>query len=1241
MITAFSNLVSRISPSSGGVYESARLNDNLDGTGGITISWNSAENNTIPVGTSVVYNNTKYTLLEPYAPQKASAIPHYRYEVTFQHPLARLARVPFYIKSTDSESNPIDLHTSTYTGYVQTIAQKLADFFTEYGTLDAEFAATFGAWSTNFEQLSSALMTTLITVDFDGCSIRSAATRIADAVGCNVFFDWATKTIRFISGTTIDGEYYNCFRVLGGTTNMAKKTVSGLYAAVTQRLTLDSTWPGSMMYRDNNGSRPEVLLTRDLIFDDIFPKMELYIKSARPRYCYLTDENGDKIVDHYELNGEVVASTTEGAVPVYKQYCKWYVSLRYNDVGMTDYTHDTRIQIADKPLCLLFQPDYTNTQVSSPLAGREFEVVYFQNNTQEWEEDDVLPSETPFTAQAGEFRIVFGAEGETILPSLPADGLVPQVGNKVTLTNVAVEAATAPGNNTYKAIAQEELRLAALEVIALMDNDNGQYQYQSVSEIPVIGTGKTVDGHTGVVTNVSADLDTGVADITIGSWSRKTLSGGVRDKIDSVSVSTSGQTEGDRAVSKTAFEALWHTTKKSNKAQEIANILGTRIDQIAQQADAQFNIIFGVGDPTVTHPESSWATDEEKDLHLQDIYYDMNTEAASTGGRGWRWKKENGVYLWDDITDKDTLLSLQKIADVAGDGVLSGGAEKTRVFIEWKNAADEFNKILTSANDYGVSTDALETAYWNLWQILNDGVAKTSSTVYNNTPSWLTDLSVTKRFSGTAISSAMTIGGTSYPSGSEITPTMYREAWNDFYTAYAAVNTSITGQTQALVASKISYYASYNIPTPPYTAGAMWFKLASQNQGEKNGVLYQCINTNTTGPASMSDWKKVSNFGVSIGSLLATLYSHWEDKIEELHDWDDDYDDYIFPSIPVCIQSTQPELTIPIVWYNPLNKSVYIKYTSYKSEIISASGSNADPEAIRLFDDIYAILGEVTFTIWNYLSDTATLYDLYGKRSSFTDSFTKQTIKGELSVWMKGDNAWTQVLDNTDGILQNYGDHIVAAIYGVDAATARSMGTNLTLAKNFAQLMAQAGSDSGDDMKDVAGIKVVVDATDSQTGEITSGHVEIVGALQTSDGHILIDTTTLPYYTGPGGIRRGGGTETVMKIPYLHSDTEYTLMIKGTEYGGGTAHYEEASIELRHVTTFGGFGYPILAVIEPERIGVTGKFEIYTQGAWDNTNGEYPVVTYSGVGTALTPVTFTTADGKTVTVMGGIITDIS
>ena len=1236
MITAFSNLVNIISPSSGGVYESARLNDNLDGTGGITLSWNSATNNTIPVGTSVEYNGTKYMVLEPYAPQKASAT-HYRYEVTFQHPLARLARVPFYIKSKDSEQHDIDLHTSTFTGYVQTIAQKLADFFTEYGAIDTEFGTTFGTWTTNFDQLSSVLMTTLITVDFDGCSIRSAATRIADAVGCNVFFDWSVKSIRFISGTSVDGEYYNCFRVLGGTRNMAKKTVQGLYAAVTQRLTLDSSWPGSMMYRGQNNSRPAVLLTRDLIFDDIYPKMELFISSARARYCYLTDEDGNKIVDHYEKNGSTVPASTEGATPVYKQYCKWYVRLRYGDAGRTPYEHDQTIQIADKPLCLLFQPDYANLSASSPLAGREFEVVYFENNTEEWEDDDVLPETSPFVAQAGEFRIIFGAEGETILPTLPTEGLCPQIGNKVTLTNVAVEAATDPNNNTYKAVAQEELRLAALEVIALMDNDNGQYQYQSVTEIPVIGTQKTVDGHTGVVTAVSADLDTGVADITIGSWSRKTLTGGVRDKIDSVSATGKGETENDRIMSKGSFDTLMRTVKKSNVSQEVINTLGARIDEIAAQADAQFNVIFGIGDPTISAnpPEENW-TDTEKELHLQDIYYDMNTEAASTGGRAWRWEITEGVYGWEEITDKDTLLSLQKIADVAGDGVLSGGAEKTRVFIEWKNAADEFNKILTSAGDYGVSTTALSTAYWNLWQILNNGVAKTTES-YDSIPSWLSNLTQTTRFTSSTIGTNMTIGGTSYTSGTNISPAMYKDAWNDFYAAYAAVSTAITGQTQLLVASKISYYASYNVPTPPYTAGAMWFKLASQNQGETNGVLYQCINSRPSGTGQMSDWKKVSNFGVSIGSMLATLYSHWEEKIKILYTGKNTG---TYDCVPVYIQNAQPTITYPIVWFNPSNGVVFVGYNTWEYENIAATGNNADPTLITLFTEIYNTLGEFTFNFRSLLYDGATLYDICGKRSSFTDSFTKQTIEGSLSVWMKGENVWTQILDNTEGILQNYGDHIVAAIYGWDADTARSESTNLTLAKNFAQLMAQAGSDNGDDMKDVAGIKVIIDEHEDpndDTTPITKGHVEIVGDLLTADGRLRIKKIELPSYDIGGNIR-GGGEDTVLYSPLDDGSEGYSLLLKSTSYGGGSSHYEEGSLEVRRVTTLGGFEPALLALVEPERIGVCGKFQIFSI---EYQNGEYKVIEHNGVGTVSSPVTFTTADGKTVTVIGGIITSVS
>lgn len=1270
MIQAFSDLVNIISPSTGGVYESARLNDNLDGTGGITLSWNSAENNTIPVGTSVEYNGTKYMVLEPYAPQKASAIPHYRYEVTFKHPLARLARVPFYIRSIGSDNNPIDLHTSTFTGYVQTIAQKLADFFAEYGDedIDREFGETFGPWTVDFAQTPTNVLNQMITVDFDGCSIRSAATRIADAIGCNVFFDWSEKKIRFISGTTIDGEYYNCFRVLGGTTNMAKMTVSGKYAAVTQRLTLDNTWPGSMMYRGqgNNGEEPAVRLTRDLIFDDIFPKMELRITSARPRYCYLTDEDGNKIVDHYEKNGSTVGSDEEGATPIYKLYCKWYVKLGYLDG--TEYIHDTGIQIADKPLCLLFQPDYSSQSVSSPLAGREFEVVYFADFINEWEEDDVKSESSPFQVYQHEFRIIFGAEGETILPGLAlegtvdelnyhltngenptypylkGDGLIPLVGNKVTLTNVAVEAATDQNGRNYKAVAQEQLKYAALEVLALMDNDNGQYQYQSVTEIPAIGTKKAVidhtdvDGHEGVVTNVSADLDTGVADITIGSWSRKTLTEGIRDKIDSVTATGSGETENDRVMSKGSFNTLMRTVKKTNVSQEAINTLGAEIERIAAQADAQFNVIFGIGDPTaVQHPPQEEWTADEKEMHLQDIYYDMNREPASTGGRAWRWVVNNGVYSWAEITDMDTLLSLEKIRDVASDGILSGGAEKTRIFIEWKSAADEYIKLYNEAGNYNLTTErtALETVYNDLWRMLNGGVAMGSGDTYMTVPQFLTNLNTS-----TALADYTKTGVTG---GAAMDADWYRQKWNNFYSALSSLTQAVTGQTRTLVASKISYYASYNIPTPPYTAGAMWFKLASQYSGERNGVLYQCINSRPSGEGQMSDWKKVSNFGVSIGSLLATLYSHWEEKIKQIHDFST-YDEY--DSIPVYIQNTEPTRVYPMVWFNPITSIVLVVYDAWESENITASGNNSsDSTLISLFNEIYNTLGEFSFKIWNYLSDGATLYDIFGKRSTFKDSFTKQDIEGQLSVWMKGENAWTQVLDNTEGILQNYGDHIVAAIYGVSAETAQSMATQLTLAKNFAQLMAQASQEVDEQtgecaMKDVAGIRIIADEHEDpndDTSPITKGHVEIVGDLVSADGTVKIGNTSWAGGGNAGqryGLEIGDERNTDILIK---SDWEYNSRIPSWAYN--------PSIVLTSKSSTPGHLASSRALMKADYIAapIFKVINVVSTVSQESQGFDYQEI--SGVGDTDTPMAFIAKDSNgndvTVTVIGGIITGIA
>ena len=206
------------------------------------------------------------------------------------------------------------------------------------------------------------------------------------------------------------------------------------------------------------------------------------------------------------------------------------------------------------------------------------------------------------------------------------------------------------------------------------------------------------------------------------------------------------------------------------------------LNDIKNQADQKFDIWFGVGVPlpntdnpnaTANYPASDWPTDALKALHAQDIFYDTNREPASTGGRAWRWiaYELNGVvhYRWDEITDADTLASLEQISDVASDGKLTGGAEKTRVFVDWQQAVDYYWQYKVRSEDQRVLTEwtAYHNAFVALGTLLNGGntLTKDSNGAWK-TPSWLVDLSTT----------------TEIPSAQD-----YRDAWNAYYAALAAL----------------------------------------------------------------------------------------------------------------------------------------------------------------------------------------------------------------------------------------------------------------------------------------------------------------------------------------------------------------------------------------------------------------------------------------------------------------------
>jgi len=536
-------------------YNTIVKEENLENGGYVQMEWNDTENTPLEIGTQCPLDSD-YILFSKYYPTQ-QAVGNYSYNVKFLHKLAQLEYLPFYfnteaVTGVDGSGNvtyeDITLATYPYTGNIETITNALAACLTDHSEL--------GTWHADTAGLSNNVIK---SINFDGATIKSAAKSIADAFGVEYFFIWSTKTIKFgtlesqvttpnygeietsddgvtetngsLVSATDGGVQYNTFRILGGTKNMSKKTIRGQNVQVTQRLMLDGD---SIL----GGGSPKIM--KDLVFDDIYPKMELWMYDVHERRKYLTDENGKKIVDRQEIDQE-----TGGTVNIYKQYSLWYFKLAYwNGTELVPYVFDKNLIIAGQPLSLLFQPNYADDALPQPLVGREFELVFFDalNPAKEVDADDVAGGYQP---SHGEFRIIYKVDGSMMLPSTSSESIIPYGGtmslknNKVTLVNVAVD-------SVYEATAKVELLRAATDAIAAYSRDKSSFTYTTYGNAPALG-GVAASG--GVVKSVRKDLITGEVQYTVGDYqSSKGLIGRMSDKIETASTSAGGAATNDSAV---------------------------------------------------------------------------------------------------------------------------------------------------------------------------------------------------------------------------------------------------------------------------------------------------------------------------------------------------------------------------------------------------------------------------------------------------------------------------------------------------------------------------------------------------------------------------------------------------------------------------------------------------------------------------------------------------------------------
>ena len=562
------------------ITKSAQHTEELMKANHVTLTWDDVKKYGLEVGDYIIpYPNEtngndsryplRFMLLEPYEPQQVNE-QKFRYEVNFQHPVMWLSKV-MCVLVTDNTMTWEDAKEKTdwsYTGNAAQITKYIVDCINWFASQDQLFNRYVGSgW---ISEVSSDLVSSA-TVTVSALDIMSAAAQVANAFDCEYYFDFENKVLKV--GTITYGtkvllktgvnvgvasvsnskeDYYNAFSVKGSTRNLSQPTPSGEHAQSTERLTLDSTeFPDSIMYTNKNGdiiTKEQFvqsglpMLMKELIFDDVYPKIELYVYKARERRCYLM-ENGEKVLDEHD-------------VPI--QYSKWYIRLAYPVYASNgsvsewrDFLVDKNLIIDGQTLSIAFLAN-EDGEGNSLLAGQEFEVVYFDKQTTEKEEDDVNPE--GFTAQEGDYRIVFKQNGNLIIPTTSEGGMYPYMAQTPGLGNDMAALYNIYVSDDYKKSAQSELEVVATRKVKSLTSNLNNYTFKSIEQSFIennynLHVGRAVTYNDGQDLNLNGTpvvLDTHVIkivkqvdfpfqqEITVGNKKVKGSISSLRDKVDSI-----------------------------------------------------------------------------------------------------------------------------------------------------------------------------------------------------------------------------------------------------------------------------------------------------------------------------------------------------------------------------------------------------------------------------------------------------------------------------------------------------------------------------------------------------------------------------------------------------------------------------------------------------------------------------------------------------------------------------------
>lgn len=427
----------------------------------IQLSWNDDKTIVLPAGAYIIYQDEKYSLIEPYLPLRENEA-EYKYTPQFH------SRIMIWDKI------PVPLYTYESDGL--TIKSREMDWDFTGSPADAMYMVKQAIKNETGEdwtiQLSESLPAT-ITISSQSTSIFSNLNNIAEECETEWWTDKKTNTIylseckygtplKLIVGENVsvpsvseskDG-YYTRFYAFGSTRNITQEYDSGQATnhIANKRLGLDPTkYPGG--FKDIKGHFENGVFTSDLMpgeifiktlfFDKIFPSSKLTISDVRARLKYRLDNNGNKIK---------IGGTDDE--PVYEQYAIWYFQIE-------NFNFDKESIIDGKNLSVSFE--------SGQLAGRDFELKYYDKPEKKNDEADV----TTFEIKTGDYEIIIDESTGNIIPGLSY--IIPQNGDQIILFNIIMP-------SEYVSSAQNELEKELDKAISNASKDNNSYEVESYPE---------------------------------------------------------------------------------------------------------------------------------------------------------------------------------------------------------------------------------------------------------------------------------------------------------------------------------------------------------------------------------------------------------------------------------------------------------------------------------------------------------------------------------------------------------------------------------------------------------------------------------------------------------------------------------------------------------------------------------------------------------------------------------------